>query len=292
MVADHICSVESGMIVESREVEKVVVIGEASADQIVGDVGATMGGVMAGGVLKNSQPACCVDLGRSVPLSNNGAAMIHREKTTTHTEEELNYVLSIGSDTYDINLLKKKYKSLKRKHLKCNKFIPNAKKFRCAATEAACHGGPGLYFKAIVDQNASSPSFDAIKDGIASALDHFHEEHSRRFTASLQDLSHVLSNLFPSKRRTSPVNFSRDQVDSKAGELAHKGSTHCCTSNNGTEILSKSKSVTQSDEETVKLPSSGSQGLSPIMDEVTQKLTSSTGTYMQHTHLQNQKLIS
>uniref|UniRef100_J3KUJ9 Ubiquitin-like protease family profile domain-containing protein n=1 Tax=Oryza brachyantha TaxID=4533 RepID=J3KUJ9_ORYBR len=60
---------------------------------------------------------------------------------------------------------------------------------------------------------------DLIKDGRASALDHFHEEHSRRFTASLQDLSHVLSNLFPSKRRTSPVNFPRDQVDSKAENL-------------------------------------------------------------------------
>ncbi|XP_015694310.1 uncharacterized protein LOC102720334 [Oryza brachyantha] len=84
MVADHICSVESGMIVESREVEKVVVVGESSAGQIVGNVGATMGGVMAGGVLKNSQPACCVDPGRSVPLSSNGAATIHREKTTRH----------------------------------------------------------------------------------------------------------------------------------------------------------------------------------------------------------------
>uniref|UniRef100_J3N7W7 Uncharacterized protein n=1 Tax=Oryza brachyantha TaxID=4533 RepID=J3N7W7_ORYBR len=87
MAIHHLCSVESGMIGESREVDK--------------------------------------------------------EKTTAHTEEELNDVLSTGSDTDDISLLKKKYKSLKRKHLKCNKFIPNAK----------------------------------IKDGIASALDNFHEEH-------------------------------------------------------------------------------------------------------------------
>ncbi|KAF0908822.1 hypothetical protein E2562_028642 [Oryza meyeriana var. granulata] len=57
-----------------------------------------------------------------------------------------------------MDILSPKYKSLKRKYHKLNELVANAK----------------------------------VKDGIVSALDHFHEEHSRRFTSSLQDLAMCL----------------------------------------------------------------------------------------------------
>uniref|UniRef100_A0A0E0JZ06 Uncharacterized protein n=1 Tax=Oryza punctata TaxID=4537 RepID=A0A0E0JZ06_ORYPU len=53
-----------------------------------------------------------------------------------------------------------------------------------------------------------------LKDGFVSALDHFHEEHSRRFALSLQDLSYVFVNPLPSKSKIDPQG-------SPAGEQAN-----------------------------------------------------------------------
>uniref|UniRef100_A0A0E0E9C6 Ubiquitin-like protease family profile domain-containing protein n=1 Tax=Oryza meridionalis TaxID=40149 RepID=A0A0E0E9C6_9ORYZ len=121
--------------------------------------------------------------------------------------------------------------------------------------ESADHGAAGSLFKSFPEHHTHSSSCDMMRNEILSALDHFHEENSRRITSSVKDLADAFIKLIPFKRRMDPeASPAKDEANAKEGEDK---------SNHGSVKCSKSKSKNQSDGSTVKVTSSGSNRTSP-----------------------------